>query len=116
MPRIYSAIKYRTVTNVFGMNYLRLRVQRIYMDVEPYLVEADAPTARAIDFLDARDLPPPEPLTKTLNRLATLDEETVFVQLNDRTPQFLFPKLDDRGFTYSTVETDEGVLTAIWRP
>ena len=86
------------------------------MDVEPYLAEADAPTARAIDFLDARDLPPPEPLTKTLNRLATLDEETVFVQLNDRTPQFLFPKLDDRGFLYDSVETDEGTLTAIWRP
>ncbi|WP_411965945.1 DUF2249 domain-containing protein [Haloferax sp. YSMS24] len=86
------------------------------MDVEPYLAEVDAPSARAIDFLDARDLPPPEPLTKTLNRLATLDEETVFVQLNDRTPQFLFPKLDDRGFVYNTVEIDEGVLTAIWRP
>ncbi|WP_416841290.1 DUF2249 domain-containing protein [Haloferax sp. DFSO52] len=86
------------------------------MDVEPYLAEVDAPTTRAVSFLDARDLPPPEPLTETLNRLAQLDDETVFVQLNDRRPQFLFPKLADRGFVYSSVATDEGVLTAIWKP
>ncbi|WP_231727897.1 DUF2249 domain-containing protein [Haloferax profundi] len=98
------------------MNYLRLRFHVTNMDVEPYLVEADAPTARAIDFLDARDLPPPEPLTKTLTRLTELDTETMFVQLNDREPKFLFPKLDDRGFVYRSVETDEGMLTAIWVP
>lgn len=85
------------------------------MDVEPYLAKADIPTTKVVEFLDVRDLPPPEPLTQTLNRLATLDDGSVFVQLNDRIPQFLFPKLDDRGFAYDTVETDEGTLTAIWR-
>jgi hypothetical protein len=40
----------------------------------------------------------------------------VFVQLNDRSPQFLFPKLDDRGFVYRSIESSEGVFTAIWLP
>lgn len=68
-----------------------------------------------IDPLDARELPPPEPLQETLERVADLDEETVLVQLNDREPQFLYPKLDDRGFEYRTETVDDVVLTAIWR-
>ncbi|ELZ80579.1 hypothetical protein C455_06896 [Haloferax larsenii JCM 13917] len=103
-------------SNIFGENYLRFPADFSTMDVEPLLQEADAPTGKAIEFLDARDLPPPEPLTKTMNSLAELDSETVFVQLNDRAPKFLFPKLDDRGFDYRTVETDDGTVTAIWRP
>lgn len=35
----------------------------------------------------------------------------VLVQYNDRVPQFLYPKLDDRGYEY---ETDDAVVTAIW--
>ncbi|MFB6093269.1 MAG: DUF2249 domain-containing protein [Haloquadratum sp.] len=87
------------------------------MDVNPesYLADLDVSTDRAIDFLDARELPPPEPLEETLSRLADLDDSTVFVQLNDRAPQFLFPKLDDRGLAYQTAETDDGVVTAVWR-
>ncbi|WP_144905528.1 DUF2249 domain-containing protein [Halobellus captivus] len=86
------------------------------MNVEAHLTELDVPSDRAIDFLDARELPPPEPLQRTMNRLAELDDAHVFVQLNDRVPQFLFPKLDEQGIAYQTVETDEGVVTAIWRP
>jgi hypothetical protein len=51
-----------------------------------------------------------------MNRLAELDDATVFIQLNDRVPKLLFPKLDDRGIDYETTETDEGVVTAMWRP
>jgi hypothetical protein len=70
---------------------------------------------RPIDPLDVRELPPPEPLQETLERVADLDEETVLVQLNDREPQFLYPKLDDRGFEYRTETVDDVVLTAIRR-
>ncbi|WP_280587821.1 DUF2249 domain-containing protein [Halorubrum sp. Boch-26] len=78
------------------------------------LEEADAPTDRPVETLDVADLGPPEPLRRTLERLADLPEETVLVQRNDRAPQFLFPKLDDRGYAHDTVETDEAVVTAIW--
>jgi len=74
-----------------------------------------APGDRPTETLDARELPPPEPLQNTLERLADLDDGTVLVQYNDRAPQHLYPKLTDRGYEYDTVETDEVVVTAIWR-
>jgi TusA-related sulfurtransferase len=79
-------------------------------------VEAtDAPPDRPREYLDVRDLPPPEPLTATLELLAETDSETVVVQTNDRAPQHLYPKLTDRGYEYDTVDAEAGVVTAIWR-
>lgn len=75
-------------------------------------VPADAQTER----LDVRNLGPPKPLKNTLETLADLDDDTVLVQLNDRAPQHLYPKLDDRGYEYDTEESEDGVVTAIWTP
>ncbi|QAU12108.1 DUF2249 domain-containing protein [Halorubrum sp. BOL3-1] len=49
-------------------------------------------------------------------RVETLGGDDVLIQYNDRTPQFLFPRLDDRGFAHAAVETDEtdAVVTAVW--
>lgn len=74
-----------------------------------------APHGRPQEILDARELPPPQPLQNTLERLAKLDTETVLVQLNDRAPQHLYPKLTDRGYEYETIAADEHVVTVIWR-
>lgn len=82
--------------------------------IDDHLARTAAPTDRPRERLDARELPPPEPLQTTLERLPELDDDVVFVQLNDRAPQFLYPKLEDRGYTYDTVEIDAGTLTAIW--
>ena len=79
------------------------------------LSETAAPADRTTETLDARELPPPQPLVNTLERLAELDDSVVLVQRNDRVPQHLFPKLDDRGYEYETVELETEVLTAIWR-
>ncbi|MEF8853497.1 MAG: DUF2249 domain-containing protein [Haloarculaceae archaeon] len=66
--------------------------------------------------MDVRNLGPPKPLANTLERLPDLGDETVLVQLNDRVPQHLYPRLDDRGYEYGTVETGEGtVVTAVWQ-
>jgi len=66
-----------------------------------------------------RSLGPPEPLQRTLELLAELPDETVLVQRNDRAPQFLDPKLEDRGYAYETVEgseaSDDEVVTVIWQ-
>ena len=75
-----------------------------------------APADRPRETLDARTLPPPQPLRQTLERLADLDEETVLVQINDRAPQHLYPKLGDRGYEFETIATDDGTVTVIWRP
>lgn len=75
----------------------------------------DAPTGRPRETLDARELPPPQPLRRTLELLADLDDETVLVQYNDRAPQHLYPKLADRGYVYDTTEREDGVVvTTIW--
>lgn len=78
------------------------------------LAKTTAPSDRPTETLDARELPPPEPLRATLERLADLDDDVVLVQVNDRAPQHLYPKLTDRGYRYDTVVTDDGAVTAIW--
>ncbi|WP_241981493.1 DUF2249 domain-containing protein [Halorubrum sp. GN11_10-6_MGM] len=76
----------------------------------------DAPTDGETVSLDVRNLGPPKPLRETLERVEALGDDDVLIQYNDRTPQFLFPRLDDRGYAYATVETDatDAVVTAIW--
>jgi len=85
--------------------------------VEPTTLvsETAAPTDRPRETLDARELPPPKPLQNTLERLTELDPDTVLVQVNDRAPRHLYPKLTDRGYAYETIETDGHVATVIWR-
>ena len=75
----------------------------------------DAPSDRPRETIDVRSLGPPEPLKRTLETLVDHPAETVLVQRNDRVPQFLFPKLDDRGYAHETVERDDDVVTVIWR-
>ncbi|MCU4975691.1 DUF2249 domain-containing protein [Halobacteria archaeon AArc-m2/3/4] len=75
----------------------------------------DAPSDRPRDQIDVRTLGPPEPLARTLERLAELPEETVLVQRNDRAPQFLYPKLEDRGYAFETVDCGDEVVTVVWR-
>jgi len=82
--------------------------------VESLLAETGAPPTDRHELLDVRDLPPPEPLKRTLEMLGELDADGVVVQVNDRVPQHLFPRLDDRGFAYDTVEQEDRVVTAIW--
>ncbi|MFD1571429.1 DUF2249 domain-containing protein [Halorubrum laminariae] len=85
--------------------------------------QTDAPTDGEITHLDVRELGPPEPLRETLERVEALSEVDVLLQYNDRIPQFLFPRLDDRGFAHVGIETDDiddidetdAVVTAIWR-
>lgn len=80
---------------------------------ERAIAQADVPDDRSHTVLDVRELGPPKPMTETLETLADLDDE-VLVQVNDRAPQHLYPKLDDRGYEFETVEDEDAVLTAIW--
>jgi uncharacterized protein (DUF2249 family) len=74
-----------------------------------------APTDGDVERLDVRTLGPPEPLRRTMERLTDLDDGAVLVQVNDREPRHLYPRLDDRGFAHETVVQEDRVLTAIWR-
>jgi uncharacterized protein (DUF2249 family) len=85
-------------------------------NLERQVEQLDAPMDRPVERLDVREMGPPAPLKETLETLVDLEEQTLLLQVNDRAPQYLYPKLDSRGYEYDTSETDEGVLTAIWRP
>lgn len=85
------------------------------VDVPDVVSETAAPADCSWETLDARELPPPQPLQNTLERLTDLNDDTLLVQLNDRAPQHLYPKLSDRGYVYETIEADEVVVTIIWR-
>ncbi|MEZ3164256.1 DUF2249 domain-containing protein [Halorubrum sp. RMP-47] len=77
----------------------------------------DASMGAETASLDVRNLGPPKPLRETLERAEALGDDDILIQYNDRRPQFLFPRLDDRGFAYAAVETDatDAVATALWR-
>ncbi|MEF8801132.1 MAG: DUF2249 domain-containing protein [Halolamina sp.] len=81
--------------------------------LEELFVDSTVPTDCRCEYLDARELPPPEPLQNTLERLEALDG-SVLVQLNDRAPQHLYPRLTDRNYQYETVNAGDVVVTAIW--
>ncbi|WP_435129878.1 DUF2249 domain-containing protein [Halobaculum sp. D14] len=85
------------------------------VDVSEAVDASDAPPGQTRETLDVRELPPPQPLQRTLERCAELDEDAALVQLNDRAPQHLYPRLSDRGFEYDTVEAADAVVTVIWR-
>ena len=86
------------------------------IDVDDLFAGSDGvPLDRPRTRLDARDLPPPKPLRETLERLEELDD-AVLVQVNDRRPQHLYPRLDERGYAYESVERDGIAVTAIWEP
>lgn len=78
--------------------------------------DGNVPTDREPTVVDVATAPPPKPLTRTLRVLGELGDDEILVQVNDREPTHLFPKLDERGASYATVERDESVLTAIWLP
>ena len=84
-------------------------------DTERVVERADAPSDRPREMLEVRELGPPKPLTETLETLADLNDRTVLVQVNDRAPQHLYPKLTDRGYEFETVTDDEIVVTIIWQ-
>ncbi len=57
-----------------------------------------------LQVIDVREMDPPEPLATTLNAANALPENGALVQLNARVPQFLLPRLEEQGFTYSIRE------------
>lgn len=58
----------------------------------------------SVVVLDVRNLEPPEPMVRTLAALEELAPGGTLVQVNIRVPQFLLPRLEERGFTYEIRE------------
>lgn len=68
-------------------------------------------------WIDVRDLEPPEPMVRTLAALEALPDGHMLVQVNARVPQFLLPILTERGFTFTIDESQQDrVLVRIRKP
>jgi uncharacterized protein (DUF2249 family) len=83
------------------------------VDIDTLIDQTGAPDDRGFEEMDVRQLGPPKPLSKTLEMLTELDRK-LLVQFNDRAPQHLYPKLEERGYQYETVETGDSTVTLIW--
>lgn len=75
--------------------------------------EDAAPGGRLV--LDVRGLEPPEPMVRTLGALEELPEGATLVQLNERVPRFLLPRLEERGFAWEIQEESDLVRVSIRR-
>lgn len=58
--------------------------------------------------LDVRDLPPPQPFERTMERLATLAEGEVLRVRIHREPLLLYPFLDREGLAHTTRALPDG--------
>lgn len=77
---------------------------------------APAPTAASEALtLDVRGLEPPQPMVAVLERLDTLAPSETLTVIHDRRPTFLYPQLDERGFTHRTEEPEPGVIHILIR-
>ena len=58
--------------------------------------------------LDARGLEPPEPLVRILEAVMALPIGMTINARTDRRPMFLYPQLEERGFSSKTEEQPDG--------
>lgn len=65
--------------------------------------------------LDVRGMEPPEPMVHTLAALENLPSGKTLLQINERIPRFLLPKLEAQGFTYSIREQNDQLVRVFIR-
>lgn len=72
--------------------------------------EEESRTWRADDavHIDVRGLEPPEPMIAILQAIDSGEADTVLVAHLDREPIFLYPELDDRGWSHQLLESSCG--------
>lgn len=73
-------------------------------------LEEESRTWRADDavHIDVRGLEPPEPMIAILQAIDSGEADTVLVAHLDREPIFLYPELDDRGWSHQLLESSCG--------
>jgi TusA-related sulfurtransferase len=78
----------------------------------------DNPKSEGTDYkkvieINVRELAPPEPMIKILEKLSEVDEETVLVVHHHREPAMLYPKLEERGYNAMTSKIEEDYYKVI---
>jgi uncharacterized protein (DUF2249 family) len=65
--------------------------------------------------IDVRGLEPPAPMVRVLEALERLRSGEQLEVLHERRPMFLYPQLDERGFTHDTDEPEPGLVRIVIR-
>lgn len=65
--------------------------------------------------IDVRGLEPPQPMVRVLEQLDGLAAGQTIEVIHDRRPLFLYPQLEERGFTHETDEPEAGVVRILIR-
>lgn len=68
---------------------------------------------RESSTIDVRGLPPPEPMVRVLERLDRLAPGDTLTVLHERRPMFLYPQLDELGFSHVTDEPAPGLVRIV---
>jgi uncharacterized protein (DUF2249 family) len=81
--------------------------------VEPTAAPVTPTRGRAV--LDVRGLEPPQPMLRVLEEIDRLGPGGELEVRHDRRPVFLYPQLDERGFTHETDEPESGLVRVLIR-
>jgi uncharacterized protein (DUF2249 family) len=73
------------------------------------------PTAGRRIVLDVRGLEPPQPMVRVLEEMDRLGAGALLEVHHDRRPMFLYPQIDERGFTHETDEPEPGLVRILIR-
>lgn len=68
-----------------------------------------------VQVIDVRGLEPPQPMVRVLEALDRLGPGAQLEVLHERRPIFLYPQLDERGFTHETDEPEPGLVRIVIR-
>lgn len=97
---------------------------RVWFHRAPAAPEAAPPDLRpersgeegeGVVLLDVRGMEPPEPMVRTLAALEALPPGAMLLQINERIPHFLLPRLEELGFTYLVRERGDGLVRVFIR-
>lgn len=113
-PNIFALMATQISSNMLGATVDRWNPQSLLVQYDGLFEDDDVPNEGELTEVDVRDLAPPKPLQETLETLGSMDDDGVLVQVNDRVPQHLFPKLEERGYAHKSTG-DDPVYTAIWQ-
>lgn len=63
--------------------------------------------------IDVRDLEPPEPMVKILEKLRQMDEKAILLVHHHREPMMLYEKLDELGYQAITTKINDGYYKVV---
>ncbi len=71
------------------------------------------PELKNVIEINVRELAPPEPMMRVLEKLSEVDDETVLIVHHHREPAMLYPKLEERGYTATTNKIEENYYKVV---